>query len=135
MYVVEKILEKGYNDDGQVQYKIRWKNYAPEYDTWECLDNLKTVPLLIKMFERNLKRRAKKNDSTKQVLPSMSKKNMKNQKIMRKNLEKKKDALTSSSDSDKISSISSKDKNKIEKEEQKQNLQKIAESVATKINF
>ena len=39
VYEVEKILEIS-NSGGNLQWKVRWKNYSPADDTWEPISNL-----------------------------------------------------------------------------------------------
>lgn len=34
-YVIEKLLDKRSNAQGVEEYKVRWQNYPPEYDSWE----------------------------------------------------------------------------------------------------
>ena len=39
-YEVEDIVDAGVADDGKTLYRIRWKGYSPEQDTWEPARNL-----------------------------------------------------------------------------------------------
>ena len=39
-------------EQGKKYYKVRWKNYPPEYDTWEPEEGLDTIPLLLNKFHR-----------------------------------------------------------------------------------
>jgi len=40
VYPILKILGKRTNARGNTEYKVRWKNYAPEHDSFEPYDNL-----------------------------------------------------------------------------------------------
>ncbi|CAA0842520.1 DNA (cytosine-5)-methyltransferase CMT3 [Striga hermonthica] len=55
VYEVEKILAICYGTPGnqqkrQLYFKIRWKGYGPEEDTWEPLENLSDCPEKVKGF-------------------------------------------------------------------------------------
>ncbi|KAM0881728.1 hypothetical protein ACQ4PT_032774 [Festuca glaucescens] len=52
-FVVEKLLEICYGGSGRkngVYFKVQWKGYGPEEDTWEPIENLSDCPLKIKEF-------------------------------------------------------------------------------------
>ena len=54
-YDVDELLEKR-GIDGGVEYKVRWLDYGPEYDTWEPAESLPSTPFadgmtLIERFE------------------------------------------------------------------------------------
>ncbi|CAM0913882.1 unnamed protein product [Alopecurus aequalis] len=52
-FVVEKLLEICYGGPGRkngIYFKVQWKGYGPEEDTWEPLENLSDCPLKIKEF-------------------------------------------------------------------------------------
>lgn len=34
-YVIEKLLGKRFTPNGDEEYLVRWKNYSPEWDSWE----------------------------------------------------------------------------------------------------
>ena len=55
-YEVEAILDKREDEDGVVEYKIRWKGYGPDEDTWEPEDNLDCAEVL-RAYELALKDR------------------------------------------------------------------------------
>ena len=39
-YVVEKILDKKEADDGTFLYRVKWRGYSYEENTWEPIENL-----------------------------------------------------------------------------------------------
>ncbi|PNT67133.1 DNA (cytosine-5)-methyltransferase CMT3 [Brachypodium distachyon] len=52
-FVVEKLLEICYGGSGRekaIYFKVQWKGYGPEEDTWEPIGNLSDCPLKIKEF-------------------------------------------------------------------------------------
>lgn len=55
-FVVEKIVGKGFFLDGVLKYRVRWKDYQPESDTWEPLENLTQCDDAIARFEKCLKK-------------------------------------------------------------------------------
>jgi hypothetical protein len=59
-YVISKILDKRKRKN-KIEYKIRWKGYGPEDDTWEPRKKLiEDVPLLVDEFEKTRKSDLKK---------------------------------------------------------------------------
>lgn len=55
VYEVEEILEICYGDPNgkkcpELHFKIRWKGYGPDYDTWEPKDGLSSCPEKLKEF-------------------------------------------------------------------------------------
>jgi hypothetical protein len=55
-FVINKIVGKK-TLKGKVYYKINWRGYGPEKDTWEVRTELaKTAPLLIEQYEAGLKK-------------------------------------------------------------------------------
>ncbi|KAG6417187.1 hypothetical protein SASPL_119338 [Salvia splendens] len=55
VYEVEEILEVCYGDPNEknspeLHFKIRWKGYGPDHDTWEPLDGLSSCPEKLKEF-------------------------------------------------------------------------------------
>jgi hypothetical protein len=41
---------------GVAQYKVRWKGYASEDDTWEPLENLSGAAAMVARFDQELER-------------------------------------------------------------------------------
>jgi len=59
-FVVEKLLEICYGGSGRkngIYFKVQWKGYGPEEDTWEPIENLSDCPLKIKEFVQEGHRR------------------------------------------------------------------------------
>jgi chromobox protein 8 len=56
-FEVEAILRDRVLRDGTVEYKIRWKGYEPEEDTWEVEGNLHCPELLEAYLEKKEKRK------------------------------------------------------------------------------
>lgn len=54
-YIVEEIVDRRINEDGVVEYKVRWKGYSSEDDTWEPAENCQCHEL-IEEFEKNRSR-------------------------------------------------------------------------------
>ena len=55
---MEKILDKRYDDEGNVQYFLKWKGYPDSENSWEPLENL-NCPELVEEFEKERKLRKK----------------------------------------------------------------------------
>ena len=55
-YEVERILDKRFQN-GQVQYKVKWKGYSLSESTWEPEDNLEGSKELVKEFETHFLQR------------------------------------------------------------------------------
>ncbi|XP_070605896.1 M-phase phosphoprotein 8 isoform X2 [Erythrolamprus reginae] len=53
VYEVEKILDMK-TEDGEVKYKVRWKGYAPDDDTWEPEEHLKDCREVLLEFRRKM---------------------------------------------------------------------------------
>ncbi|XP_063161866.1 M-phase phosphoprotein 8 isoform X2 [Candoia aspera] len=53
VYEVEKILDMK-TEDGQVKYKVRWKGYAPDDDTWEPEEHLKDCKEVLLEFRKKI---------------------------------------------------------------------------------
>ena len=56
VFEVEAVLERGQDDDGVVQYLVRWKGFGPDDDTWEPEEGLKesagkALPFASNLFE------------------------------------------------------------------------------------
>jgi hypothetical protein len=39
-YEIEKIVRERKDDDGEVYYLIKWKNYSSSHNTWEPAENI-----------------------------------------------------------------------------------------------
>ncbi|XP_052244861.1 M-phase phosphoprotein 8-like isoform X1 [Dreissena polymorpha] len=66
LFEVERILGK-IKTNGKVQYKIRWKGFGPEEDTWEPTKNLASCQDLIEEFERKQTELAKKRSEERKM--------------------------------------------------------------------
>ena len=53
-YEVEKVVGKRH-DGGRVEYRVRWKDYSEEEDTWEPLANLKRAKGVVEEYESQLR--------------------------------------------------------------------------------
>ncbi|GMR41772.1 hypothetical protein PMAYCL1PPCAC_11967 [Pristionchus mayeri] len=62
-YVVEKILDKRTNKDGEVEYFIKWRGYPASHNKWEPASNV-TCPDKIEEFERAGRGDGRKRKST-----------------------------------------------------------------------
>lgn len=52
-YVIEKLLKKRNDANGNEQYLVRWQNYPPDYDSWEPREELEKNALdMIHQFNR-----------------------------------------------------------------------------------
>ena len=49
-FVVEKILKKKMDDDGEILYFVKWKGYTAKWNTWEPADNLGNAAEAINEF-------------------------------------------------------------------------------------
>ncbi|THH11778.1 hypothetical protein EW145_g413 [Phellinidium pouzarii] len=49
-FMVEVITEARVNDDEEVEYRVRWENYAPEEDSWEPQENVQECTRLLRSF-------------------------------------------------------------------------------------
>lgn len=65
-YLIEKILGKKIDEDGEIKYKIKWMNFPQNQCTWEPISNLldpefkdtSGVPEMIEQFERRNKNKS-----------------------------------------------------------------------------
>jgi hypothetical protein len=52
-YEVEKIVGKKYDKSKkQHMWLVRWKNYGPQFDTWQTKKDLRNAPEMLRAFER-----------------------------------------------------------------------------------
>ncbi|KAM9976002.1 hypothetical protein ACTFIR_009843 [Dictyostelium discoideum] len=66
-FEVEKILDKRVQH-GRIQYNVRWKGFASDYDTWEDEDNVAGCPELVREFESSRKQEKKINKKRKHTI-------------------------------------------------------------------
>jgi len=59
-YFVEQILEMKADPEGQLLYKMKWKDWPVETATWEPSENMIMDPISLKKLVRNMKDRAKR---------------------------------------------------------------------------
>lgn len=59
-YVVEKIVEKCLLPGNIFKYRVRWKDYPPDQDTWEPIEHLTDCSTAVEQFERCLQKFIKK---------------------------------------------------------------------------
>ncbi|KAF7722042.1 hypothetical protein EC973_003764 [Apophysomyces ossiformis] len=52
VYEVENIVAHEETENGQYRYKVRWKNYPPEQDTWEPYENFTDASTVAAYWER-----------------------------------------------------------------------------------
>lgn len=52
-FYVEAILDQRINLKGQIEYLIKWEDYAIEDATWEPSENLQEVKPLLEQFEKS----------------------------------------------------------------------------------
>jgi hypothetical protein len=56
IFVVSKIVDKSVEKGNKVYYRVRWKGYGQNDDTWETRESLiKDIPNLIDDYEKNVK--------------------------------------------------------------------------------
>ena len=53
MWEVECIVDKTYDDSDKLFYKVHWRGWPDEMDTWELAENLSGCKDLIKKFEKD----------------------------------------------------------------------------------
>jgi TATA-binding protein-associated factor Taf7 len=56
MYEVEKILDERKTQQDSLEYLVKWKGYEESHNSWEPLENLKHLTLLLDEFEENKKK-------------------------------------------------------------------------------
>jgi transposase InsO family protein len=57
VYEVQEVVEQETTDEGKWLYKVRWKGYGPEEDTWEPAEHLSEAA--IRAYQRKAQNRAK----------------------------------------------------------------------------
>lgn len=62
-YEVERILDKRIDNQGKVEYKIRWLGYRPSDDSWEPESNLVSCRKAVADYERGAKKKGKAKGS------------------------------------------------------------------------
>ncbi|XP_062861807.1 M-phase phosphoprotein 8 [Trichomycterus rosablanca] len=70
VYEVEKIIDMRV-EEGEVLYRVRWKNYSSDDDTWEPRTHLEDCHEVLLAYERVLTERKVKKDSS-MILPMKS---------------------------------------------------------------
>ena len=40
-YIVDKVIDHGYSDDGELRFQVRWYGYDASGDTWEPIEHLR----------------------------------------------------------------------------------------------
>ncbi|XP_026768459.3 M-phase phosphoprotein 8 isoform X2 [Pangasianodon hypophthalmus] len=69
VYEVERIIDMRV-EDGEVLYRVRWKNYSSDDDTWEPKAHLEDCSEVLLAYERSLAEKKLKKDSS--MLPMKS---------------------------------------------------------------
>lgn len=94
-YEVERIVDKRFNPYTKgYEYKIKWKGYSSEEDTWEPRENLTHCQKLLRSFDNNFKNNGKKttrivsSPSTLSPSPSPSYSSLSNNLVDERNREK-----------------------------------------------
>ena len=54
---VERIIKKGKDKDGNILYKVKWKDFPESKATWEPIENLSSIIPLIKDYENEIKKK------------------------------------------------------------------------------
>jgi hypothetical protein len=52
VYEVEGIVSSYTDDDGNVLYRVRWKGYPPNQDTWEPESHLRFAPIALQEYKK-----------------------------------------------------------------------------------
>ena len=85
-YEVEDIIDDIIGEDGRTYYQIRWKNYPPEKDTYEPIENLANcTDILTRYMDRKKKKLLKQEEKEKEKeLLKKEKERMKKEKEKKK---------------------------------------------------
>src|SRR5882672_7827769 len=43
LYEIDRIISHRKTKDGEIEYKVRWKNYTADYDSWEPFENFDSI--------------------------------------------------------------------------------------------
>ena len=54
---VERIIKKGKDKDGNILYKVKWKDFPESKATWEPIENLSSIIPLIKDYENEIRKK------------------------------------------------------------------------------
>jgi uncharacterized protein (DUF608 family) len=61
-YEVQEIIDQSERENGQQLYRVRWKGYGEQDDTWETEENLQNAKLLLKRFQKRKETRKDRKD-------------------------------------------------------------------------
>lgn len=64
VYEVETVLEKRFDEDGGILYRVKWKGYPLEECTWEPLEHLGAAKNLVDELEDRLRRKRVRDKNT-----------------------------------------------------------------------
>jgi hypothetical protein len=53
-YEIERIIDHRVHRGHATQYRVRWKGYSAEHDTWEPMSNLRNCRELVQQYQRSL---------------------------------------------------------------------------------
>ena len=67
VYIVEKILKKKRNEDGEIRYLVKWDGYESSENTWEPPKNFSRCPQVLESFEEKLRRKEERRDRKKKA--------------------------------------------------------------------
>ena len=79
LWEIEDIIDEKVNDDGELLYLIKWKNWAKKHNTWEPRSNLHTndiSALKIRLAAEKAGRKLRRTGKSKNVVRSICTKNM-----------------------------------------------------------
>ena len=52
IYEVEGIVNSNTDDNGNVLYRVRWKGFPPNKDTWEPESHLRFAPIALQEYKK-----------------------------------------------------------------------------------